>query len=362
MCAPSPPDYEGAAQAQGAANLQTAQAQGRMSNPNVNTPQGSQTVSWGNFDEEGYNSAVTDYMRRRDEWVANNPQHADYVDRYIMRPTEDQFRDPNQATVTQTLNPQEQALYESGLLNRQGLSTLAQTGIQNAQGILGSDFDTSGLPQLPVNPGMTAQNAIMSRLDPQIQAKREAMSAQLANQGVSRGGEAYNRAMTEQNQSENDLYTQAALQGINLDTEASQLAYQRAAYERGLPLNEITALMSGSQIGMPQFQGFQGGGQIQAGNLAGAAQNQGNYEAGAYNANMGGLYGMGAAAIYAMSDRRLKSNIERIGTHPKGFGIYEYDIEDRHEIGVLADEVERVIPEAVMTNDQGYKMVNYGLL
>jgi len=28
----------------------------------------------------------------------------------------------------------------------------------------------------------------------------------------------------------------------------------------------------------------------------------------------------------------------------------------------MADEVEKVIPEAVITNDQGYMMVNYGLL
>lgn len=44
--APAPPDYAGAAVAQGAANLETAKAQGRMNNPNVVGPLGSQTVTW----------------------------------------------------------------------------------------------------------------------------------------------------------------------------------------------------------------------------------------------------------------------------------------------------------------------------
>lgn len=70
----------------------------------------------------------------------------------------------------------------------------------------------------------------------------------------------------------------------------------------------------------------------------------------------GGL--MGAIA----SDVRLKSNIKRIGTHKKGFGIYEYDIFGRHEVGVLAQEVEQVMPEAVTLHPAGYKQVYYAML
>jgi hypothetical protein len=58
----------------------------------------------------------------------------------------------------------------------------------------------------------------------------------------------------------------------------------------------------------------------------------------------------------------LKSNIVRIGTHPLGIGIYEYDIFGGRQRGVMADEVEAVMPEAVNTHESGYKMVNYGLL
>ena len=65
----------------------------------------------------------------------------------------------------------------------------------------------------------------------------------------------------------------------------------------------------------------------------------------------------------AASDRRLKSNIVRIGTHALGIGLYEYDIFGERQLGVMADEVEQVMPEAVTTHPTlGYKMVRYDLL
>ena len=83
---------------------------------------------------------------------------------------------------------------------------------------------------------------------------------------------------------------------------------------------------------------------------------------GSYNQNVAGLYSLGGAGAYgaAKSDRRLKSNIVRIGTHKLGIGIYEYDIEGRHEIGVMAQEVEQVMPQAVIYHPDGYMMVQYG--
>jgi hypothetical protein len=43
-----------------------------------------------------------------------------------------------------------------------------------------------------------------------------------------------------------------------------------------------------------------------------------------------------------------------------GIGIYEYDIMGRHEIGVMAQEVEKVMPEAIGRHQTGYMMVDYG--
>jgi len=90
---------------------------------------------------------------------------------------------------------------------------------------LNQNINTRGLAQAPINAGMTAQNAIMSRLDPQIKRQRAGVENQLAQQGLVRGGEAYGAAINEQQQQENDLRTQAALQGINLDMAARQQGF-----------------------------------------------------------------------------------------------------------------------------------------
>lgn len=62
------------------------------------------------------------------------------------------------------------------------------------------------------------------------------------------------------------------------------------------------------------------------------------------------------------SDRRLKSEIKRIGTHPIGVGLYEYNIDGRRERGVMAQELLLVKPEAVVMGDDGFYRVNYGML
>jgi hypothetical protein len=124
---------------------------------------------------------------------------------------------------------------------------------------------------------------------------------------------------------------------------------------------------------MPQFQAYQGA-DVAAAPIFGATQAAGNFaqqnynnQVSANNARMG-MYGQLGSAIGtaagggAFSDRRLKSNIVRVGTHPLNIGVYEYDIFDRRERGVMADEVEQVKPDAVTTHPSGYKMVNYGML
>lgn len=74
----------------------------------------------------------------------------------------------------------------------------------------------------------------------------------------------------------------------------------------------------------------------------------------------GGLM-QGAGSFF--SDVRLKENIERIGTHDTGIGIYKYTYKgsDAPQIGVLAQEVEQVIPEAV-GEVAGFKTVNWKMI
>jgi hypothetical protein len=367
---------------------------------------------------------------------------------------------------------------------REGQYGFAQGGVQGPE--LQGRLDLANLPQAPVGAGITAQQAIMSRLEPQLQRKRAQLETQLTNQGLVRGGEAYNAAIQEAQQGENDLRTQAALQGIGLDQQARAQAFgeqqaagqfanqaalsgfganvqnqqlynqavqqnlqqglsiqdaqnraaqqmfgqrmdiqglyntslaqnQNAALQqqaaanqsqaqdfnqrlqaaqfgntalqqslaqqlalRNQPLNEITALMSGSQVQMPQFQGYTGA-NVGAAPVFDAARAQGDYaqknyqnQMAGYNNQMSGLFGLGGALAQGIgsaggaglffSDRRLKSNIERVGTHNLGIGIYEYDIGGQRQRGVMADEVQAIKPEAVSTHESGYKMVNYGML
>lgn len=74
--------------------------------------------------------------------------------------------------------------------------------------------------------------------------------------------------------------------------------------------------------------------------------------------------------IMAGSDRAMKTDILKVGSHPSGFGIYlfKYKTELREwlghgtQFGVMADEVDPVVPEAVVMYPDGYKRVNYALL
>lgn len=327
--APPAPDYVGAANAQGAANLTAGQQTASLSNPNVTTPYGSQTV---NYTPTGPNG---DYQ-------------------------------PN---ITQSLTPQAQQTLDAQQRVQTGLANLGEQGLGTAQKVLGTPFDQSNVPKAPINPGQTAQDAIMARLQPQIQQNSQALTQQLANQGIPQGSEAWNNAMRQQGQQQNDLYSQAALQGIGLDTQAHQSGLQEALGLYNQPLNQITALMSGSQIQSPQFQQYQGS-NVQATPIANATNQEGQWAQGLYGQQMAGanstqqgltsLGSLGLLGYLALSDVRLKSDIVKVGNHPKGFGIYEYTIQGRRERGVLAQEVELVMPSAVVAHASGFKMVDYG--
>lgn len=77
--------------------------------------------------------------------------------------------------------------------------------------------------------------------------------------------------------------------------------------------------------------------------------------------NVAGL-GLDAAAMFAMfSDRRVKENIVRVAVLANGLGVYlfNYIWSGKQQLGVMADEVEKLLPHAVTTGMFGFKMVNY---
>ena len=218
------------------------------------------------------------------------------------------------------------------------------------------------------------QAAAMQQYQAQLGRQAQGFGQQMDIAGL------YNAGLAAQQQSAlQQAQAAAALQAQGYNQAQGAAAFQNAQRQAALqeqlalrsqPLNEIAAIMGGAQVQMPQFQAYQGA-EVAPAPIFGATQAAGNFaqqnyanQVGAYNAKMG-LYGniAGAAGTAIASDRRLKSNVVRIGTHPLGIGIYEYDIFGERQRGVMADEVEAVKPEAVTTHPtEGYKMVYYGML
>ena len=254
---------------------------------------------------------------------------------------------------TTTLDPKAQSALDTQMGLSAGVGDIAQQQLPNVQQTYSQPMDLSSVPQIADQ----AYEAQTARLDPQWDQRAEQNRTMLANQGLSPGGEAYTNAMRDFEAARTDAYGQARLGAIQTMPQTYQLA--SSAYNQ--PLNTLNALRTGAQVQNPQF----GAGGVPT-NYGQAAQQQGQWQQGLFNADMGAYNNQlaGAAAIGAamISDRRLKHNIERIGMHSLGIGIYAYDIFDRHEIGVMADEVERVIPQAVTTGADGYKRVYYAML
>lgn len=65
----------------------------------------------------------------------------------------------------------------------------------------------------------------------------------------------------------------------------------------------------------------------------------------------------------AMSDRRLKENIRPVGKLNNGLTVYVFNWkgQDTPLLGLIAQEVQKVIPEAVTKGEDGYLRLNYDL-
>ena len=68
------------------------------------------------------------------------------------------------------------------------------------------------------------------------------------------------------------------------------------------------------------------------------------------------------AQFAALSDVRVKENIEQVGVSPKGYKVYEWNYKDNKEDrfrGVIAQDVLKVNPMAVDVLENGYLGVFY---
>ena len=193
---------------------------------------------------------------------------------------------------TISLAPQAQKTLDSQLNISQNLGNLTEQQLGRVNEQYGQPMDMSSV-QSVADQSYADQTA---RLDPQWQQRQAMEENKLANQGLVAGGEAYDNAMQNFGQARNDAYTQARQQA----TANMPQTYQLASSIYNQPLNTLNAIRTGAQIQNPQFT------TQPSTNYLGAAQGQGQYDQGLYNANvsqnnamMGGLFSLGSAAIGA---------------------------------------------------------------
>ena len=345
--APAAPDPTATANAQGAADINTAIAQGLMNHTSQYGPQGSVTYQQtGTTDVNG--NAVPSFSQ------------------------------------TTSLTPQAQAIYNT----QQGIQGgIANLGQQALSGVNVNPLDYSKLPQVPGQAnlqdyanqmGQTAYNQGLQFLQPAMDHTTSMLENRLSNQGLPVDSEAYNAGMDQNNRANaltlSSLANQSVLsgtqqasalqnQGINAQNQALNIATQ----QQNQPLNVLSALVQGGgSIQNPSYTpttqtGVSPTDVLGAYGLNQSAQNaayQGNV---AQNSSIyGGLAGLGSAGIMALalSDARMKKNIKKI-SEDNGINIYEFEyiFKPGKHIGVMAQEVEH-IPDVVFELN-GTKFVNY---
>lgn len=263
-----------------------------------------------------------------------------------------------QFTQTTSLSAPNQAIFNTNQGTEQNLATAGNELSANASKQLSTPFSVDqSIADKIDSIGKT-------QLDPMWAANDSAQAATLANQGVTPGSEAYNNAMVSYNAGKNSSYNQLFLQG-DAQAESESLANQNET------INQLSALESGSQVSTPTFSSTPQT-SVAGTDVAGITQNayadenqQAQQSVAANNSMMGGLFGLAGTAATAgikYSDRRLKTEVTRVGTGARGLPIYEYTIFGKRDRGYMADEVERVLPAAVMVGAFGIKRVDYSML
>lgn len=325
--APKPTDPVKTSAATTGTNVSTAIANAIMGNVNEFTPDGSTTVG------------------RTGEYTWTDP----YTKQTYTVPT---------FTRNTTLSPEQQAIKAQQNAADLNLATLGK----DLSGTLGSQL--TGNFKL----GNEAVEGRLfdlgrQRLDPMFAQSDEALRTRLANQGIKAGTEAYDREMTLENQRKNDAYNQLLLQGRGQ-------ASQELLTEDNQRINQISALLSGGQVSQPNFMGTNIP-QIPTTNNANIIGNYDQQRLAAWQAQqaqmgniLGGLFSMGGSII--ASDRRVKKNVRKVGKTDKGLNLFTYNYKwepdgSTKHLGVMAQDVARKKPEAVVQTRGGMFAVDYDM-
>lgn len=134
---------------------------------------------------------------------------------------------------------------------------------------------------------------------------------------------------------------------------------------RNQPINEVTSLLSGSQIEAPTFNSVPFSPSATT-NFAGIQAEADRAELAAFNAAQANnpltsALGFGAKIAASLSDRRAKKDVRKIGKTDDGQNLYsfKYKGSDQTQVGLIAQEVKKTKPEAVMKLPGGLLAVDY---
>lgn len=318
--APKAPNPRETAAAQTGTNVGTAIANAMMGNVNQVTPDGTLT-----YDQTGSH-----------RWT--DP----YTGRSYTIPT---------FTATQTLSPEQQAIADRANEAKGNLAGLAAGLSGNAQQQLQNPFEFNNQDAAD-----WAYDLGATRLDPRFERARESERTRLLNSGIREGSPAWNAAMGDLSQAENDAYNQLMLSG-------REMAYNEARDQYTLPINTVTALLSGSQVSNPNFVNTQQP-TIPTTDTAGIINQDYQNRMSQWGANqkvLGGIMG-GVGQLISLSDDDAKTDKKKIGeVHDLGVHEYRYKGEPKSapkRIGLMASEVEKKDRGAV-TRRNGLRHVNY---
>lgn len=253
---PKPPDPQETANAQAGLNRDTALTQQQINMVNQVGPNGTLT-----YKQTGTNR----FLDSKGKWVET----------------------PTYTAVT-ALSPSQQKLKSLTDKASQNLGLIATEQTGKVRSLLNDPFkfDNSSAEAW-------AYKLASKRLDPRFAKEDAALRTRLIAQGIRPGTAAYDSQIKNLGETKNDAYNQLALNG-------RQQAFTEALTKRNQPLNEISALMSGSQVSMPQFQQTP---QTGVGGVDYTGLVNSNYQAQAQaaSARMGGLFGLAAAPFSMFS-------------------------------------------------------------
>ena len=260
-----------------------------------------------------------------------------------------------------SLNPQLQALQLQAQQNEQGdLSKLTNAGAFGGtrQAVLQGQDAYNLLAQQSNLIGQGYNTAYTNAMNQFNQANSQSLQAQqnqeAANEAAANYGLAANQALGTAGATQQGLQQAADTASLNQFNQQVQypqtLLTDQASMLAGLPVASAATTPNTSTLATI------------AGDLSGLT--------GIYNSLSGssGTTGSGNGSS-ATSDIRAKQNIELIDIRPDGLGIYEFEYKPEFKdtptaghgrfIGLMAQEVEKIYPNAVVTLDSGYKAIKY---